>query len=97
MTSLSTVTATIRSIAVLPFEPLGQDMNDELLGLGMADAVIGKMSNLKQLVVLPTSAVSRYKGPASDPLAAGRALGVDAILNGCSRSLIAAPMIESWT
>ena len=93
MTSLSTVTATIRSIAVLPFEPLGQD----ILGLGMADAVIGKMSNLKQLVVLPTSAVSRYKGPASDPLAAGRALGVDAILNGCSRSLIAAPMIESWT
>ena len=87
------MTATIRSIAVLPFEPLGQD----ILGLGMADAVIGKMSNLKQLVVLPTSAVSRYKGPATDPLAAGRALGVDAILNGCSRSLIAAPMIESWT
>jgi DNA-binding winged helix-turn-helix (wHTH) protein/TolB-like protein/Flp pilus assembly protein TadD len=82
VTSPSTVTATIRSIAVLPFEPLGQDMNDELLGLGMADAVIGKMSNLKQLVVLPTSAVSRYKGPASDPLAAGRALGVDAIMSG---------------
>jgi TolB-like protein/Flp pilus assembly protein TadD len=57
-------------------------MNDELLGLGMADAVIGKMSNLKQLVVLPTSAVSKYKGPVSDPLAAGRALGVDAILSG---------------
>jgi tetratricopeptide (TPR) repeat protein len=40
------------------------------------------MSNLKQLVVLPTSAVSKYKGPVSDPLAAGRALGVDAILSG---------------
>jgi TolB-like protein/DNA-binding winged helix-turn-helix (wHTH) protein/tetratricopeptide (TPR) repeat protein len=71
-----------KSVAVLPFEPLGRDMDDELLGLGMADAVIGRMSNLKQLVVLPTSAVSKYKGPASDPLAAGRALHVDAILSG---------------
>ena len=82
MISPGTVADTVRSIAVLPFEPLGQDMNDELLGLGMADAVIGKMSNLKQLAVLPTSAVSKYKGPANDPLAAGRALGVDAILSG---------------
>ena len=74
--------ATVRSIAVLPFEPLGQDMDDELLGLGMADAIIGRMSNLKQLAVLPTSAVSRYKGPTNDPLVAGRTLGVDAILSG---------------
>jgi serine/threonine protein kinase/tetratricopeptide (TPR) repeat protein len=81
-TSLANVTDTVHSIAVLPFEPLGEDMNDELLGLGMADAVIGRMSSLKQLVVLPTSAVSKYKGPANDPLAAGRALGVDAILSG---------------
>jgi eukaryotic-like serine/threonine-protein kinase len=77
-----TMTNIVRSIAVLPFEPLGQVMSDELLGLGMADAVIGRMSNLKQLVVLPTSAVSKYKGPANDPVAAGRALGVDAVLSG---------------
>jgi DNA-binding winged helix-turn-helix (wHTH) protein/TolB-like protein/tetratricopeptide (TPR) repeat protein len=81
-TSPGTVAERVHSVAVLPFEPLGQNMNDELLGLGMADAVIGRMSNLKQLVVLPTSAVSKYKGPASDPLAAGRALQVDAILSG---------------
>jgi TolB-like protein/serine/threonine protein kinase/Flp pilus assembly protein TadD len=74
--------STVRSIAVLPFEPLGKDMHDELLGLGMADAVISKLSTLRQLIVLPTCAVSRYKGPASDPLAAGRTLGVDAILSG---------------
>jgi TolB-like protein/Flp pilus assembly protein TadD len=72
----------VQSVAVLPFEPLGRDINDELLGLGMADAVIARMGNLKQLVVLPTSAVSKYKGPPSDPLAAGRALQVDAILSG---------------
>jgi TolB-like protein/Flp pilus assembly protein TadD/tRNA A-37 threonylcarbamoyl transferase component Bud32 len=81
-TSPGTVADRVDSIAVLPFAPLGQDMDDELLGLGMADAVIGRMSNLKQLVVLPTSAVSKYKGAASDSLAAGRALKVDAILTG---------------
>ncbi len=81
-TSPANVTDAVRSIAVLPFEPLGRDMNDELLGLGMADAVIGRISYLKQLVVLPTNAVSKYRGSANDPLAAGRALGVDAILSG---------------
>jgi TolB-like protein/DNA-binding winged helix-turn-helix (wHTH) protein/tetratricopeptide (TPR) repeat protein len=81
-TSPGTEADAVRSIAVLPFEPLSQDMTDELLGLGMADAVIGRMSNLKRLVVLPTTAVLKYKGPASDPLAAGRALQVDAILSG---------------
>jgi DNA-binding winged helix-turn-helix (wHTH) protein/TolB-like protein/Flp pilus assembly protein TadD len=72
----------VHSVAVLPFEPLGRNMDDELLGLGMADAIIGRMSNLKQLVVLPTSAVSKYKGRANDPLAAGGTLGVDAVLTG---------------
>jgi len=81
-TSPGAVTERIHSVAVLPFEPLGRDMNDELLGLGMADAVIGRISSLKQLVVLPTSTVSKYKGPANDSLAAGRALQVDAILSG---------------
>jgi serine/threonine protein kinase/tetratricopeptide (TPR) repeat protein len=81
-TSPGTVTELVDSVAVLPFEPLSQDTTDELLGLGMADAVIGRMSNLKRLVVLPTTAVLKYKGPASDPLAAGRALQVDAILSG---------------
>jgi DNA-binding winged helix-turn-helix (wHTH) protein/TolB-like protein/Tfp pilus assembly protein PilF len=81
-TSPGTVAERVHSIAVLPFEPLGQEMDDELLGLGMADAVIGRISHLKRLVVLPTSAVSKYKGPVDNPLAVGRALQVDAILNG---------------
>jgi DNA-binding winged helix-turn-helix (wHTH) protein/TolB-like protein/Tfp pilus assembly protein PilF len=80
--SPGSVAERVHSIAVLPFEPLGQNMNEELLGLGMADAIIGRMSNLKQLVVLPTSAVSRYNASATDPLAAGRTLGVDAVLSG---------------
>src|SRR5262249_34526958 len=73
---------TAHSIAVLPFRPLGSEMNNELLGLGMADAVIGKMSKLKRIVVLPTSSISRYMGRAVDPIPAGHTLGVDVILTG---------------
>jgi TolB-like protein/Flp pilus assembly protein TadD len=46
-----------QSIAVLPFETLGAKTQDEYLGLGIADALITKLTNLKQLRVRPTSAV----------------------------------------
>ena len=77
----------INSIAVLPFRPLGVDSNDELLGLGMADATIIKLSNFHQLSVLPTSAVFKYTGHENDALAAGHELGVDAVLNGTVQHL----------
>jgi len=77
----------INSIAVLPFRPLGADSNDELLGLGMADATIIKLSNFHQLSVLPTSAVFKYTGHENDALAAGHELGVDAVLNGTVQHL----------
>jgi TolB-like protein/DNA-binding winged helix-turn-helix (wHTH) protein/Tfp pilus assembly protein PilF len=81
-TSPGKVPETVRTIAVLPFKPLGSEMNNELLGLGMADAVIGKMSKLKQLIVLPTSSVLKYTDRAFDPIATGRTLDVDAVLSG---------------
>lgn len=72
----------IRAVAVLPFDSFGGNRGDDLLGLGMADAIIGRMSGLKKLVVLPTAAVSRFKGDAGDAIAAGRDLHVDAVLCG---------------
>jgi TolB-like protein/Flp pilus assembly protein TadD len=81
-TSPGKVPETVRSITVLPFKPLGSEMNNELLGLGMADAVIGKMSKLKQLVVLPTSSVLKYTDRVFDPIATARTLDVDAVLSG---------------
>src|SRR5262249_57991486 len=81
-TSVGKAPETVHSIAVLPFRPLGSEMNNELLGLGMADAVIGKMSKLKRLVVLPTSSISMYMDGAVDPILAGRTLGVDVVLTG---------------
>jgi DNA-binding winged helix-turn-helix (wHTH) protein/tetratricopeptide (TPR) repeat protein len=73
---------TIKSLAVLPFKPLGKEKADEYLGLGMADATIIKLSGLRQLLVLPTSTVIRYTGRRNNTLTLGRKLNVDAILDG---------------
>jgi DNA-binding winged helix-turn-helix (wHTH) protein/TolB-like protein/Flp pilus assembly protein TadD len=74
--------APIKSIAVLPFKPLAADARDELLELGMADALITRLSGLKEVLVRPTSAVRKYAGLEQDALAAGREQQVDAVLDG---------------
>jgi DNA-binding winged helix-turn-helix (wHTH) protein/TolB-like protein/Tfp pilus assembly protein PilF len=72
----------VRSIAVLPFKPLVADNRDEPLEMGMCDALITRLSGLKQLIVRPTSSVVRYNKPGQDSVAAGRELGVDVLLDG---------------
>lgn len=71
-----------KAIAVLPFKTIGADPERDLLGLGMADALIIKLSNLEQLSVLPTSSVFRYTSRDKDAIAIGRDLGVDGVLDG---------------
>jgi TolB-like protein/DNA-binding winged helix-turn-helix (wHTH) protein/Tfp pilus assembly protein PilF len=74
--------ATVRSLAVLPFKPIGAEEEDEYLGLGMADALITKLSNIREIHIRPTSAVRKYDAPDQDPVAAGRELGVEAVIEG---------------
>lgn len=71
-----------RSIAILPFKNLGPDANDEYLGLGVTDALITKLSNVRQIVVRPTSSVLRYGSQQGDISAAGRELRVETVLAG---------------
>src|SRR6185503_2154416 len=71
----------INSIAVLPFKSFGADANDESLGFWMADTLITRLSNVKRLVVRPTSSVRKFTSPNEDALAAGRELKVDAVLD----------------
>jgi TolB-like protein/DNA-binding winged helix-turn-helix (wHTH) protein/Tfp pilus assembly protein PilF len=70
------------SIAVLPFKQLGVEAGDEYFGLGVADVLITRLSNIRQITIRPTSAVLKYSGQAQDPAAAGRELGVDSVLEG---------------
>jgi DNA-binding winged helix-turn-helix (wHTH) protein/TolB-like protein/Tfp pilus assembly protein PilF len=74
--------APIHSLAVLPFQPLSSEGRDETLELGMADALITKLSNVHQIVVRPTSAILKYSGNATNAVAAGREQSVDAVIDG---------------
>lgn len=77
------MTPSVRTIAVLPFKPLAANASDEYLELGMADALITRLSNLKQVIVRPTSSVLKFASPGGvDAIAAGRELGVDTVLDG---------------
>lgn len=67
-------------MAVLPFKQLSSD--EEFLGVGIADALVTKLSNIKSLTVRPTSAVLRYNREDADSLHAGRELKVDVVLEG---------------
>jgi DNA-binding winged helix-turn-helix (wHTH) protein/TolB-like protein/Tfp pilus assembly protein PilF len=71
-----------RSVAVLPFKTFGPESEQELLGLGMADALILRLSKLEQPTVLPTGTIFKYTKRDRDALAVGRELGVDAVLDG---------------
>lgn len=70
-----------RSIAVLPFKPLVKGSGDVYLELGMADALITDLSNVREIRVRPTSSVIMYTA-AADPTAVGEKLGVEAVLDG---------------
>ena len=80
--SSDAATPVVHSVAVLPFQPLVAGSDDEHLGLGMADAVITRLSNIRQLPVRPTDVVIRYNDPSVDPLKAAREMGVDSVLTG---------------
>jgi TolB-like protein/Tfp pilus assembly protein PilF len=67
---------------VLPFKFTGANKEDEFLGLGMTDALITKLGYLRQVAVRPTSAVLKYEAEGQDLAAVGRALRVEAVLDG---------------
>ncbi len=74
--------AQVRSIAVLPFRSVSGQERDEALELGVADAIITRLSNVKQINVRVPGAVFKYAGQSADPVQAGRELKVDAVLDG---------------
>jgi DNA-binding winged helix-turn-helix (wHTH) protein/TolB-like protein len=70
----------VRSLAVLPFAPIDRDAEAKQLGVGLADVLITRLSNLRGITVRPITAVTDLDD--RDPIAAGKILGVDAVLVG---------------
>lgn len=74
--------ATIRTIAVLPFQSVDGNRGDRIFQLGMADTLINKLSQIRGIAVSPTHAVTPYLDSRADALAAGRDLGVTGVVEG---------------
>ncbi len=76
---------TARSIAVLPLKVASanprEDTTTSFLGVGIADVLTTQLSNIRGLVVRPTSAVLRCCNN-DDPFVVGKELGVDFLLDG---------------
>jgi TolB-like protein/DNA-binding winged helix-turn-helix (wHTH) protein/Tfp pilus assembly protein PilF len=70
-----------KTIAILPFRPLVDQNRDEALELGMADTLITRLGNNKAITVRPLSSVRNFQGPDRDAINAGKALGVEAVLD----------------
>ena len=72
----------INSIAVLPFKNASEDPEMEYLSEGIGDSVTNSLSQLSDVRVMSRSSVDRYKSRSTDVVAAGRELGVQAVLTG---------------
>jgi TolB-like protein/Flp pilus assembly protein TadD/predicted Ser/Thr protein kinase len=71
-----------RTVAVLPFRDLAGEIGREVWGVGMTDAIIGRLATLHQLAVRPTSAVLKYVKAPADPSQVARELEVESVLDG---------------
>lgn len=70
------------TLAVLPFKSLGAADIDDYLGLGIADALITRLSRIPQLAVRPTSAIALFAHSETDPVVTGNLLKVENVLEG---------------
>jgi TolB-like protein/predicted Zn-dependent protease len=61
---------------------LTAENRNESLEMGMADSLIAKLSNFREINVRPINAVRKYADPEQDAVAAGREQQVDAVLDG---------------
>jgi len=70
------------SIAVLPFQLLSDDANQEYFSDGVTNDIITDLSKFSNLLVIAANSVFVYKGKAVDVKEVGRELGVRYVLEG---------------
>jgi TolB-like protein/Flp pilus assembly protein TadD len=73
------------SIAVLPFQNMSGDPEQEYLADGIVEEIITALSRFRQLFVIARNSSFTYKGRAVDVKQVGRELGVNYVLEGSIR------------
>jgi TolB-like protein/DNA-binding winged helix-turn-helix (wHTH) protein/Flp pilus assembly protein TadD len=72
----------IDSLAVLPFENLSSDPEQEYFSDGMTDALISQLAGIRSLRVISRQSVMRYKASAVPMPEIARDLGVSGVIEG---------------
>ena len=90
------------SIAVLPFQNLSGDPEQEYFADGMVEEIITALSRITWLFVIARNSTFTYKGQAVDVKRVGRELGVRYVLEGAVRKAgnrvrISAQLIDATT
>jgi adenylate cyclase len=90
------------SIAVLPFQNMSGDPEQEYFADGMVEEIITALSRIRWLFVIARNSTFTYKGQATDVKRVGRELGVRYVLEGSVRKgggrvRITAQLIEAET
>jgi adenylate cyclase len=90
------------SIAVLPFQNMSGDPEQEYFADGMVEEIITALSRIRWLFVIAGNSTFTYKGRAADVKQIGRELGVRYVLEGAVRKgggrvRITAQLIEAET
>jgi TolB-like protein len=90
------------SIAVLPFQNMSGDPEQDYFADGMVDDIITALSRFKQLFVIARNSSFTYKGRAVDVKQVGRELGVRYVLEGgvrkaADRVRITAQLLDALT
>ena len=86
----STLTRSIaddKSVAVLPFDNLGNDVNDEIFSDGITEDIISQLSNIKDVRVIARTSVLQYKETKKNVVEIAKELGVSTILEGSVRRI----------
>jgi TolB-like protein/DNA-binding winged helix-turn-helix (wHTH) protein/Tfp pilus assembly protein PilF len=81
-TSVEVVEVQPRAVAVLPFDALSAGSDNELLALGMADAVLQQLASVPELIVIARSSSFALGKPIPGARAAGQALGARYLVEG---------------
>jgi serine/threonine protein kinase len=74
-----------RSIAVLPFDNMSADTEQEYFCDGMAEEIINALTRVENLRVIARTSAFAFKGKHEDVGEIGRRLGVDTLLEGSVR------------
>lgn len=74
--------APIRSMAVMPLDNISNNVKDDFLSVGLADALVTKLQQIPSLQVRPTSSVMHFRNKRVDARSASEDLHVDSVLEG---------------